>query len=100
MYLSVPLKPLIVTGPLQCKCLSLKKKLYSVPVLKQAACISQYSGIAGNITITRSPGLTSASLDRRLATLKTREKLLINIRVKRVWNLYAYNLFENITRKM
>ena len=41
-----------------------------IPVLQQAACISQYSGIVGNITITRSPGLISAAVDSTLAVLQ------------------------------
>ena len=43
------------------------------PVLKQAACIIQYSGTAGKITITRSPGLISAAAHSKLAVLEGRK---------------------------
>ena len=46
------------------------EKRFAVPVLKQAVCISQYSGIVGSITITRSPGLMPAAVHSKLAVLK------------------------------
>ena len=49
-------------------------KRFAVPVLKQAACISQYSGIVGSITITRSPGLIPAAVHSKLAVLKRNDK--------------------------
>ena len=44
-----------------------------IPVLQHAACISQYSGIVGSITNTRSPCLISAAVDSTLAVLKRME---------------------------
>ena len=43
------------------------------PVLKQAACIIQYSGTAGKIIITRSPGSISAAAHSKLAVLERRK---------------------------
>ena len=45
-------------------------KRFAVPVLKQAACISQNSGIAGSIAIMRSSGLMLATVHSKLAVLK------------------------------